>query len=253
MGRVWQPYESHLPYLLQLKIDFNLAGMGWLRLAAGRFRQGRAGWREEGMHDPALRRPSTPACRSLGHSCCAAALPSPMPALVRPHVPPPGRRCPPRSRASAAAGPPAIWWWNGSRGQTRCCPLQAAQALALTLPAAPALPAAAPASACGCGQSAARRARGCGAARARARAARRGGGGARGGCPAASPPASWSWMPAWVRSSTASRWDELSSLQRPCCAASHSRPTGGRWTAALHARMGSARGMQPPRAEPEGC
>lgn len=43
MGRVWQPYESHLPYLLQLKIDFNLAGMAWLRLSAGRFRRARAG------------------------------------------------------------------------------------------------------------------------------------------------------------------------------------------------------------------
>jgi hypothetical protein len=38
MGRVWQPHESHIPFLLQLKIDFNLAGMGWLRLSQARFR-----------------------------------------------------------------------------------------------------------------------------------------------------------------------------------------------------------------------
>lgn len=38
MGRSWQPHESHIPYLLQLKIDFNLAGMGWLRLGRARFR-----------------------------------------------------------------------------------------------------------------------------------------------------------------------------------------------------------------------
>lgn len=84
MGRAWQPYESHLPYLLkvhaelaallhpleqragrapslscaaasllrllpdlllshppsapQLKVDFNLYGMGWLRLGQARFR-----------------------------------------------------------------------------------------------------------------------------------------------------------------------------------------------------------------------
>lgn len=40
MNRIWQPHESHVPYLLQLKIDFNLAGMGWLRLSAARFRCG---------------------------------------------------------------------------------------------------------------------------------------------------------------------------------------------------------------------
>ena len=38
LGRPWQLHESHLPYLLQLKIDFNLAGMGWLRLSHARFR-----------------------------------------------------------------------------------------------------------------------------------------------------------------------------------------------------------------------
>ena len=38
MGRAWQPHESHQPYLLQLKIDFNLSGMGWLRLSSARFR-----------------------------------------------------------------------------------------------------------------------------------------------------------------------------------------------------------------------
>ena len=49
MGRAWQPHESHIPYLLQLKIDFNLAGMGWLRLGQARFRSaGRWQQREGG-------------------------------------------------------------------------------------------------------------------------------------------------------------------------------------------------------------
>ena len=38
LNRVWQPHESRIPYLLQLKIDYNLAGMGWLRLRTARFR-----------------------------------------------------------------------------------------------------------------------------------------------------------------------------------------------------------------------
>ncbi|BDA47990.1 probable DNA polymerase zeta catalytic subunit [Coccomyxa sp. Obi] len=33
LGRRLQPYEAHLPFLLQIKIDLNLAGMGWLRLS----------------------------------------------------------------------------------------------------------------------------------------------------------------------------------------------------------------------------
>ena len=38
LGRVWQPHESHISYLLQLKLDFNLAGMAWMRLDQGRLR-----------------------------------------------------------------------------------------------------------------------------------------------------------------------------------------------------------------------
>ena len=37
-GRRWQPFEAHIPFMLQLKIDFNLAGMGFLRLASVHFR-----------------------------------------------------------------------------------------------------------------------------------------------------------------------------------------------------------------------
>ena len=33
MGKSMQPYEAHIPFLLQLKIDLNLAGMGWLHLS----------------------------------------------------------------------------------------------------------------------------------------------------------------------------------------------------------------------------
>ncbi|CAI5983328.1 unnamed protein product [Closterium sp. NIES-64] len=38
MGRVFQPYESHIPYLLQVKIDYNLVGMGLVRLSQVLFR-----------------------------------------------------------------------------------------------------------------------------------------------------------------------------------------------------------------------
>ena len=37
-GRSWEVYEAHVPYLLQIKIDFNLHGMGWLKLQTGKFR-----------------------------------------------------------------------------------------------------------------------------------------------------------------------------------------------------------------------
>lgn len=38
LGKKFQPHESHIPYLLQLKIDYNLYGMGWLRLRRLTFR-----------------------------------------------------------------------------------------------------------------------------------------------------------------------------------------------------------------------
>lgn len=38
MGRQFQPHESHIPYLLQVKVDFNLFGMGFVRLAHCLFR-----------------------------------------------------------------------------------------------------------------------------------------------------------------------------------------------------------------------
>ena len=39
LGRPFQPYESHVPYLLQMKTDFNLHGMGWMQLGNIRFRR----------------------------------------------------------------------------------------------------------------------------------------------------------------------------------------------------------------------
>lgn len=53
-GRRLQPYEAHLPFLLQIKIDLNLAGMGWLRLSCVHCRvplpvrhaRRRTGWRD---------------------------------------------------------------------------------------------------------------------------------------------------------------------------------------------------------------
>ena len=38
MGRKFQPHESHVPYLLQFKIDFNLHGMGYMTSSTARFR-----------------------------------------------------------------------------------------------------------------------------------------------------------------------------------------------------------------------
>ncbi|XP_024534003.1 DNA polymerase zeta catalytic subunit [Selaginella moellendorffii] len=38
LNRKFQPYEAHIPYLLQLKIDYNLAGMGLLEVSSLRFR-----------------------------------------------------------------------------------------------------------------------------------------------------------------------------------------------------------------------
>ncbi len=54
LGRQLQPYEAHLPFLLQIKIDLNLAGMGWLCLSRvhcrvplpDRHSRRRSGWRD---------------------------------------------------------------------------------------------------------------------------------------------------------------------------------------------------------------
>jgi hypothetical protein len=53
-GKRMQPFESHLPFLLQIKIDMNLAGMAWLRLSRvhcrvplpDRHSGRRSGWRD---------------------------------------------------------------------------------------------------------------------------------------------------------------------------------------------------------------
>lgn len=42
LGRKFQPHESHVPYLLQVKVDFNLYGMGFMRLSKVLFRYGHA-------------------------------------------------------------------------------------------------------------------------------------------------------------------------------------------------------------------
>lgn len=39
MGRSFQPYESHIPFMLQVFIDYNLYGMNWLDLREYRFRR----------------------------------------------------------------------------------------------------------------------------------------------------------------------------------------------------------------------
>ena len=39
MNKVMQPYEAHIPYLLQLFIDYNLYGMNMLNVAAVKFRR----------------------------------------------------------------------------------------------------------------------------------------------------------------------------------------------------------------------
>ena len=40
MNRTYQPHEAHIPYLLQLFIDYNLYGMNMLTLGAVKFRRG---------------------------------------------------------------------------------------------------------------------------------------------------------------------------------------------------------------------
>lgn len=39
MNKIYQPHEGHIPYLLQLFIDYNLYGMNLLNLAAVKFRR----------------------------------------------------------------------------------------------------------------------------------------------------------------------------------------------------------------------
>ncbi|XP_041109581.1 DNA polymerase zeta catalytic subunit-like [Polyodon spathula] len=41
MNKIYQPHEAHIPYLLQLFIDYNLYGMNLVRLGAVRFRKSR--------------------------------------------------------------------------------------------------------------------------------------------------------------------------------------------------------------------
>lgn len=38
LGQTWQPHEAHIPYMLQLKMDLNLQGMGWLTVERPLFR-----------------------------------------------------------------------------------------------------------------------------------------------------------------------------------------------------------------------
>ena len=39
LGRKFQPHESHIPFMLQLKIDYNLHGMGWVWFRRAAFRK----------------------------------------------------------------------------------------------------------------------------------------------------------------------------------------------------------------------
>lgn len=39
MNKVYQPHEAHIPYLLQLFIDYNLYGMNLITLGAVKFRK----------------------------------------------------------------------------------------------------------------------------------------------------------------------------------------------------------------------
>lgn len=41
MNKSYQPHEGHIPFLLQLFIDYNLYGMNLLNLAAVKFRRGK--------------------------------------------------------------------------------------------------------------------------------------------------------------------------------------------------------------------
>ena len=84
-GRRWQPFEAHIPFMLQLKIDFNLAGMGFLRLASVHFRaplpsgaRRATGWCDspvvvsyeaDNPGAPPARMPDLPGHDAMLHSC----------------------------------------------------------------------------------------------------------------------------------------------------------------------------------------
>jgi DNA polymerase zeta len=39
LGRAMQPYEAHVPYLLQFFMDYNISGMNWLHASAAKVKQ----------------------------------------------------------------------------------------------------------------------------------------------------------------------------------------------------------------------
>lgn len=56
MNRIFQPHESHVPYLLQVKVDHNLHGMGLARLSRVCFRDPVPRWPRLHRHRRAVRR-----------------------------------------------------------------------------------------------------------------------------------------------------------------------------------------------------
>ncbi|XP_053566840.1 DNA polymerase zeta catalytic subunit [Bombina bombina] len=58
MNKCYQPHEAHVPYLLQLFIDYNLYGMNLINLAAVKFRK--ACRKGDGSQDPKLHKDTTP-------------------------------------------------------------------------------------------------------------------------------------------------------------------------------------------------
>lgn len=50
MNKSYQPHEGHIPYLLQLFIDYNLYGMNLVNLAAVKFRRGQNKGKKDSSH-----------------------------------------------------------------------------------------------------------------------------------------------------------------------------------------------------------
>lgn len=113
LGCSFQPYESHVPFLLQVFADYNIAGMGWLHLSECTVRSAKRAARSEQRGRP--------------HACVRASL-----ARAASFAPPsPSARAASGQRTAATRRcRPDAWpqaWHAGARGKarTRCSALTA--------------------------------------------------------------------------------------------------------------------------------
>nr|XP_015209617.1 PREDICTED: LOW QUALITY PROTEIN: DNA polymerase zeta catalytic subunit [Lepisosteus oculatus] len=72
MNKTYQPHEAHIPYLLQLFIDYNLYGMNLINLGAVKFRKSRRKEEERGCPKDGGTGPGSRANSSLWRSPCTS-------------------------------------------------------------------------------------------------------------------------------------------------------------------------------------